>query len=243
MKKDTIYFASDFHLGSPTLSESHKRERLIIKWMDQIKKNAKSIYLLGDIFDFWFEYKKVVPKGFIRILGKIAELNDSGINIHIITGNHDLWMKDYFKEELGVNIYHKDIIIFEQNKKISIGHGDGLGKGDYIYKVLRLIFNSNICQWLFARLHPNLAIAIAHKWSKTSRVKNNHVEEKHDILFDHCKREQKINPVDYYIFGHRHFPIEKQIEKNSIYLNTGDWISHNTYVELHKGKAQLKKFK
>ena len=165
MTKNKIYFASDFHLGAPNLTESHIRERLIIKWLEEIKDDAKSIYLLGDIFDFWFEYKKVVPKGFVRILGKLAELSDSGINIHLFTGNHDLWMREYLTKEVGVKIHSNSSIINEQNKKLFIGHGDGLGDGDYFYKFLRRIFTSKICNWAFARLHPNFAFSIAHKWS------------------------------------------------------------------------------
>ena len=137
LKKEKIYFASDFHLGSPNLEKSHEREKLIISWLDKIKEDAKSIYLLGDIFDFWFEYKKVVPKGFIRFLGKLSELSDLGINIHLFTGNHDMWMKDYLKKEIGITIHLKNKIIIEQDKKILLGHGDGLGDGDYFYKFLK----------------------------------------------------------------------------------------------------------
>ena len=242
MKKNKIYFASDFHLGSNNIKESQIRERLIIEWLNQIKINAKDIYLLGDIFDFWFEYKKVVPKGCTRLLGKLAELNDSGITIHIITGNHDLWMKEYLKEEIGALIYHNNIIIHEQDKKILIGHGDGLGKGDYLYKLLSLMFNSKLCQWLFSLIHPNLALSIAHKWSEISRNKNKQKKEANEILFDYCKEKQIQYPVNYYIFGHTHTPVMKKIDNNSTYINTGDWISHNTYVELYQGKAQLKEF-
>ena len=245
MNKNKIYFASDFHLGVPSLSDSHNRERLIISWLNEIKKDAKSIYLLGDIFDFWFEYKKVVPKGFVRILGKLAELNDSGINIHLFTGNHDMWMKDYLKSEIGLQINYNSKIIHEQEKKLFIGHGDGLGDGDYFYKFLRKVFTSNICRWAFARLHPNFGLSIAHAWSNHSRnrKKNDYVNTKKEILLAYCKKQQKNNPVDYYIFGHRHIPLEIVVDNVSKYINLGDWISHNTYGVLSKGKLELKTYK
>ena len=166
MSKKKTYFVSDFHLGIPNIEESHKRERHIINWINEIEKDAKTIYFLGDIFDFWFEYKKVVPKGFVRLLGKMASLSDNGVKIHMFVGNHDLWMNDYLEKEVGITIHHKSKIIEENNKKLFIGHGDGLGKGDYFYKLIKHIFTSNICQWIFARFHPNLGLAIAHAWSK-----------------------------------------------------------------------------
>ena len=245
MKKNKIYFASDFHLGRPTLKESHDRERLIILWLDEIKKDAKSIYLLGDIFDFWFEYKKVVPKGFVRVLGKLAELNDCGINIHLFTGNHDMWMKDYLKNEIGLQINYTSAIIQEQSKKLFIGHGDGLGNGDYFYKFLKKIFTAKICRWAFARLHPNFAISIAHAWSNNSRnrKKDDYVSDNKELLLTYCKKEQQKDPVDYYIFGHRHIPLEIVIDNVSKYVNIGDWISHNTYAVLSDGKLYLKTYK
>ena len=166
--KNKIYFASDFHLGLEE-TNSHYREKIIVQWLSYIEKDAKSIYLLGDIFDFWFEYRKVVPKGFIRFLAKIADLIEKGTEIHLFVGNHDLWMKDYLSTEIGLFIHHKPILINEHSKSIFIGHGDGLGDGDYFYKFLRKVFTSNISQWLFTRLHPNLAFTIAHKWSRRSR--------------------------------------------------------------------------
>ncbi len=245
MKKEKIYFASDFHLGSPKLEESHKREKRIIKWLTEINTDAKAIYLVGDIFDFWFEYKKVVPKGFVRILGKIAELTDNGTQIHLFLGNHDLWMNDYLEKEVGIIIHHKPKIIEEQGKKIFIGHGDGLGKGDYLYKFIKKIFTSKICQWAFARLHPNFAFSIAHLWSNHSRQNHNSSLEykKKETLFLYCKEKQKIKPIDYYILGHNHHPLELRIDDIATYINLGDWITHNTYALLEKGKIKLKKYK
>jgi len=246
IKKNNIYFASDFHLGTPNLKDSHKRERKIVEWLDTIKVDAKCIYLVGDIFDFWFEYKKVVPKGFVRLLGKLADLSDNGTEIHFLVGNHDLWIKDYLKEEVGISVHHENIIALEQGKKIYISHGDGLGDGDYFYKFLRKIFTSKICQWLFARIHPNSAIALAQFWSNKSRKANTGNDKKNskeEILVKYCKQKQKINPVDYYVFGHQHFPLEIPISENCQYINLGDWISHFSYAILSNGKIELKKYK
>ena len=167
-----IYFASDFHLGIPSYEKSREREKTIINWLDSIKKDAQEIYLVGDIFDFWFEYKQTVPKGHIRFLAKIAEITDSGIPVHFFTGNHDMWMFDYLPNEIGVSI-HRSAIHREWNgKKFFIGHGDGLGPGDRFYKFLKLFFNSKICQWLFARIHPNFGMGVGNLWSSKSRNSN-----------------------------------------------------------------------
>lgn len=238
-----IYFASDFHLGSPNIEESHKREKIILEWLCEIEKDAKAIYLLGDVFDFWFEYKKVIPKGFVRFLGKLAQIIDNGIEVHLIVGNHDLWIDSYLNEEIGLKIHHNSIIIEEQSKKIYIGHGDGLGEGDYFYKFLKKIFISKTCKWLFSQLHPDLALSIAHKWSRSSRKnkEDKFISEDKEILFGFCKKMQKINPVDYYVFGHRHIPMNIRIDSKSEYFNAGDWISNYSYVTLHEGVLSLKK--
>jgi len=246
LTKDKIYFASDFHLGSPNLEESHKREKKIVQWLTEIEKDAKAIYLVGDIFDFWFEYNKVVPKGFVRLLGKIASITDNGTPVHIFVGNHDLWMKDYLETEIGVNIHHENIIIQDGNKKILIGHGDGLGDGDYFYKILKKIFISKICQWIFARFHPNFSFALAHTWSKSSRKSGEEAKfsnKEKEILFGYCQEQQKVNPVDYYIFGHRHLPIELKMDKKATYINLGEWISQKTYGVLEKGILKLETYK
>ena len=227
------------------MKESHAREKNIVRWLTKIKCDATAIYLVGDIFDFWFEYKKVVPKGFVRILGKLAEISDEGIKIHLFVGNHDLWAKDYLETEVGITIHHKSKIIQEQGKKILISHGDDLGSGNYIYKYLRRIFTSKICQWIFARLHPNFAFSIAHAWSNKSRKRHEttFISKEQERLFNYCQEQQQQNPVDYYIFGHRHIPLEIKIKDNASYINLGDWINHYTYAVLEKGIVQLKKYK
>ncbi len=153
-----IFFASDFHLGVPDHNSSIQREKRIVAWLNQIKDEAHSIYLLGDIFDFWFEYKRAIPKGFIRLQGKLAELRDAGIPIYFFTGNHDMWMFDYFPKELDIPVFRSPIVLEHNNQRLLVGHGDGLGPGDNMYKLLKKVFNNSICQWLFARIHPNLGI-------------------------------------------------------------------------------------
>ena len=243
MKKDKIYFASDFHLGNTNLNESHIREKKIVAWLDSIKTDAKSIYLVGDIFDFWFEYSKVVPKGFTRLFGKLAELCDEGIDINLIVGNHDMWTKEYFDQEIGLKTYSDRIIIEESNKKILVCHGDGLGNKNYRYKFLKQIFRSSICRWLFSRIHPNLGISLAHLWSKASRNKKSDDQIKnHDHLLNYCTGLQKKQPTDFYVFGHMHSPIEIDLDKNSKYFNTGDWITNFSYLIFHEGKMEIKKW-
>jgi len=243
LKKDKIYFASDFHLGSPNLKDSHTRERKIISWLCTIEKDAKAIYLVGDIFDFWFEYKKVVPKGFVRVLGKLAEMCDQGININFIVGNHDMWVNDYFQKEIGLNIFENEILIEENNQKILICHGDGLGSGNISFKIIKKIFKSNICRWLFSRIHPNLGVSLAHLWSNASRRKNmKKTSNNHEHLINYCKEKQKNNPIDFYVFGHLHSPNIENIDSKTKYINTGDWIQHCSYGILSNKNIEIKKF-
>jgi UDP-2,3-diacylglucosamine hydrolase len=247
MTTKKIYFASDFHLGAPNHLESRKREDKIIRWLNTVSKDASDIYLVGDVFDFWFEYKYTIPKGYVRFLGKLAELIDHGIKIHLFTGNHDMWMFDYLEKEIGVSIYRNLIEIEINGFKLLIGHGDGLGPGDNKYKVIKKFFANPICQWLFARVHPNLGFYIAQKWSKKSRekeIKGDHhfLGEEKEWLVQFCKEKLKSKNINYFIFGHRHLPIEHELNKESKYINLGDWINHNTYGVFHEDKMELKKF-
>jgi len=240
-----IYFASDFHLGVPNAESSLAREKRVVAWLDQIKHDAHSIYLLGDIFDFWFEYKHAIPKGFIRLQGKLAELRDAGLPIYFFTGNHDMWMFDYFEKELGIVIYRDTQVFHINNLKIMLGHGDGLGDTSN-YFLLKKIFASKICQWVFARIHPNLGIKIANEWSKRSRIANNEKEkfnsEEKEFLFNYCKEFEKIEHHDFYIFGHRHLPLDMKVGENSRYINLGEWVCYNTYAVLSENDIELKKF-
>jgi UDP-2,3-diacylglucosamine hydrolase len=242
-----IYFASDFHLGVPDAKSSLLREKRIIAWLDSIQHDAHSIYLLGDIFDFWFEYKYTVPKGYIRLLGKIAALRDAGIPFYFFTGNHDMWMFDYFPQELGIPIYRTPQLLKVGNQTLLIGHGDGLGPGDHIYKFLKKFFNSKVCQWLFARIHPNLGIAIANTWSRQSRITNMKREEKFEgpegeFLWVYCRELEKEKHHDFYIFGHRHLPLNLKVAENSTYINLGEWVHFNTYAVYDGTNVELKTF-
>ncbi len=238
-----LYFASDFHLGVPDHASSREREDRIVRWLDFIKTDAAEIYLMGDIFDFWFEYASVVPKGFIRLQGKLAELADSSIKITFFKGNHDMWMFDYFKKELNIEIVSDELILERNGKKFYLHHGDGLGSGDRGYKFLKSFFRSRFCQWLFARIHPNLGVGIAKKWSIESRIVNNKKEvfkgEEQEWLVAYSKEILKYNYYDYLIFGHRHLPLDIQIDHKSRYINLGEWINYNSYAVFDGAKLQL----
>ncbi|UII21256.1 UDP-2,3-diacylglucosamine diphosphatase [Fulvivirga ligni] len=243
-----IYFASDFHLGVPSKEASLQREKKIVRWLDQVKKDAHSIYLMGDIFDFWFEYRHAIPKGYTRLLGKLAEISDSGIPIIFFTGNHDMWMFDYFKEELNVTIYRDPLQLKVGAQKLLIGHGDGLGPGDHFYKVLKKIFRSKLCQWLFARIHPNLGIGIANAWSKRSRVSSGghgteqFLGEDKEFLFQYCKTTEAKEHYDWYVFGHRHLNLDLEVAKNSRYINLGEWVTQYTYGKYDGNQFELLTF-
>lgn len=245
--RDKVYFASDFHLGAPDYASSLIREKRIVRWLDEISKDAKEIFLVGDIFDFWFEYKRAIPKGFVRLQGKIAELTDNGIPVHIFTGNHDMWIFDYIPKELGVQLYREPIQREFFGKKYFIGHGDGLGPGDKGYKFLKKVFANKFCQWCFARLHPNFGIWLADKSSKTSRAHTGSSDEvfhgeENEWLVVFCKDELKKEHFDYFIFGHRHLPLEIDIAENSKYINLGEWINYNTYVVASDQGVELRQF-
>jgi UDP-2,3-diacylglucosamine hydrolase len=242
-----IFFASDFHLGVPTPQESLARERRIVAWLESIRHEAHTIYILGDIFDFWFEYRHAIPKGYIRLQGKLAELRDAGIPIVFFTGNHDMWMFDYFTAELGIPIYRDPQLLQVGSQKLLIGHGDGLGPGDLKYKFIKKFFNSSLCQWLFARLHPNLGISIANIWSRQSRISNLKMEDKFqgeegEFLWVYCREMEKTQHHDYYIFGHRHIPLDLKISDTSRYINLGEWVHFSTYGVYDGKTVELKTF-
>jgi UDP-2,3-diacylglucosamine hydrolase len=242
-----IYFASDFHLGAPDYESSLAREKKIVSWLSQIENDAAEIFLVGDIFDFWFEYKRAIPKGFVRLQGKIAELTDKGIPVHVFTGNHDMWIFDYLPKELGVTLYREPIQREFFGKNYFIGHGDGLGPGDKGYKFLKKVFANKFCQWCFARLHPNFGIWLADKSSKTSRAKTGSSDEKFqgeegEWLIHFCKDTLKTEHYDYFVFGHRHLPLEIEIGANSKYFNLGEWINYCTYLEVSQSGVELKTY-
>ncbi len=230
-----VYFLSDFHLGAPNDTESRKREDRLVRFLQDARKDAGIIFIVGDIFDFLFEYKTVVPKGFVRILGTLAQMADEGIQLHIFTGNHDLWMQDYLSKELNAKLYFEPQAFTIQNKQFLIGHGDGLGPGDKGYKRLKKMFTNPICQWLFRWLHPDAGIQLANYLSRKSRAKTGNADEiflgeDKEWLILYTKEKAKTMSVDYFIFGHRHYAIDLKINDKSRYINLGDWIRLNTYA-------------
>ena len=247
MADKKIYFASDFHLGVPSYEKSLDREKRICRWLDQVKEDASEIYLLGDVFDFWFEYKRAIPRGFVRLQGKIAEITDSGIPVHWFIGNHDMWIFDYIPKELGVQMHRTEIEREYFGYKFYNGHGDGLGPGDRGYKFIKKVFRNKACQWLFARFHPNFGIWLANSSSKTSRAATGEKDakfygEEKEMLIQFCKSILAKKHFDFFIFGHRHLPIEFDLNEKSKYINTGDWISYNTYAVLDESGLKLKYF-
>jgi UDP-2,3-diacylglucosamine hydrolase len=235
MKK--TYFASDFHLGIDVRLTSLERERQICRWLEKVSEDAEAIYLVGDVFDYWFEYKSVIPKGFSRILGKLSEVRDAGVPIYFFTGNHDMWMFHYFEEEMGIPIYRQPIIREIHGKTFFIGHGDGLGPNDYGYKMIKKIFANPVCQWLYARIHPNVGLPMMCFFSGKSRdaqtpsVEKVFLGENNEWLLIYAnKKIEQIN-ADYFIFGHRHLPIDWLLKNNkSRYINLGEWMNYNTYA-------------
>ena len=242
-----LLFASDFHLGAPDYASSKERERRIISWLDFIAEEAAAIFLVGDIFDFWFEYKQVIPKGQLPFLAKLSQLRDRGIPILFFTGNHDLWMRDYFTQELGIPVFTHPIEIQVEGKKILVGHGDGLGPGDPTYKMLKKVFTSPISQWLFRWIHPDIGISLARAWSGNSRISNSSKNEQRFLgadewLWAYCKEVEQSAPHDYYIFGHRHLPLQLPVGKSATYFNLGEWVTQNTYLEMSAAEVRLLKF-
>ena len=242
-----IYFASDAHLGMHPVEKSIERERILVRWLDEIRKDASEIYLLGDMLDYWFEYRKVVPRGFTRFLGKIAEITDSGIPVHYFTGNHDVWVFDYLPKEIGVQVHREPLITEINGRKFYIAHGDGLGLTEKGYPFLKKIFTSKILQWLYARLHPNCATSFAHYWSRKSRfAKGISVEfkgeDKEELLIFARDLLQK-EYFDFLIFGHRHIPLEYSIPsgKSKVFL-LGDWILNNTFAIFDGENVYLKRY-
>lgn len=241
-----IYFASDIHLGALGYTSSREREDLFVRWLNTIKADAAELFLVGDVFDFWFEYKTVVPKGYIRFLGKLAELVDAGVKLYLFKGNHDMWMFDYFVQELGATIISNELVIERQDKRIYLHHGDGLGPGDGKYKVLKKFFRSGVCQWLFERLHPNFGVGLANYWSRHSRLaqKDNHQHkaDEQEWLVTYCKEVLQTQTYDYMIFGHRHLPLNIEVGPKTQYINLGEWIHYHSFAVMHQGKVQLEYF-
>ena len=242
-----IYFASDQHLGAPTAALSFPREQKFVAWLDEVKQDAAAIFLLGDLFDFWFEYQTVVPKGFVRVLGKLAEIRDAGIPIYFFVGNHDLWMGDYFQKELNIPVFYDNEEFTFNGKTFLIGHGDGKGPGDIGYKRMKKVFTNPFSKWLFRWLHPDIGVKLGQYLS----VKNKLISGEEDVkylgedqewLVQYCKRKLETKSYNFFVFGHRHLPLEIELTKNSKYINLGDWIGYFTYGVFDGTNFELKKF-
>ena len=246
-KGKSIYFSSDNHLGAPNYSDSLIREKLFISWLDKIKKDAQVIFLLGDLFDFWFEYYKSVPKGFTRVLGKLAELSDSGIKIYFFVGNHDYWTRDYFQKEIGMEVLKKPTEFKINNKLFFIGHGDGLGPGDFKYKFLKRIFRNPLFIFLFRINYPWFGIPLGNFFSRKNKIlSGNNIKFKskeNEILYHFCKKKLNVKHYDFFVFGHRHLPLKIELGNNSYYFNTGDWINHYSFLHFKDDSLELKYFK
>ena len=241
-----IYFASDQHLGAPTPEASLPREKKFVAWLDAIKEDAGTVFLLGDLFDFWFEYKTVVPKGFVRVLGKLAELKDAGIDIYFFVGNHDLWMRDYFQKELNIPVFHEPQEFDINGKLFLIGHGDGLGPGDYGYKRMKKVFTFPFFKWLFRWLHPDIGVKLGHYFSVKNKLISGDEDaqflgEQNEWLALYCRKKLTEKHYDFFIFGHRHLPLEIELNSSSTFINLGDWIQYFTYGEFMK-TFKLKEF-
>lgn len=248
-EKGNIYFASDFHLGVPDYESSLGREKKLISWLESIREDASVIFLMGDIFDFWFEYKTVVPKGYTRLLGKLAELTDAGIEIHLFRGNHDIWAFDYFQKELNIQLHRKAVITTSRGKTFFLAHGDGLGPGDNGYKFLKKVFELKLNQWLFKWIHPDWGTRLGLYFSRRSRIANmakagkkeNNIPLEKEMLYVYSKSELEKNPaINYFILGHRHIPLQHQLNNDSELIILGDWIAHFSYAVFDGKKMELK---
>ncbi len=242
-----IYFLSDFHLGVPDAASSLQREKRIVQFLDSIKADAEQLFIVGDMFDFWFEYRYVVPKGYVRLLGKLAEFADAGVPIHFFVGNHDMWVRDYFIKELGFTIYFEAKRFEFSGKSFIIGHGDGLGPGDHKYKFLKKIFRNPACQWLFGLLPPSIGMGLANYFSRKSRLADKGKDEvflgeANEWLIIYGREVLQKEHIDYFIFGHRHLALDFALNECSRYINLGEWIKTNSYAVFDGNTVQLKYF-
>lgn len=243
-----IYFLSDFHLGAPDAAASLQREKKIVQFLDSIKSSAAEIFIVGDIFDFWFEYKQVVPKGYVRLFGKLAEISDAGIPIHFFVGNHDMWVKNYFQQELNMKVYMQPERFEFNGKKFYVGHGDGLGPGDHGYKFLKKIFRNPLCQWAFGMLPPAVGLGLANYFSRKSReavkdLDEHFLGEENEWLIVYSKEVLQKEAMDYFIFGHRHLALDFKLSDKSRYINLGEWVKTFSYAEFDGNDVALKFYK
>ena len=245
-----VYFISDAHLGCLAIKHRRQQERRLVRFLDEIKDKAGAIYMLGDMFDFWFEYQTVVPKGFTRFLGKISELTDMGIEVHYFTGNHDIWCLDYLEKECGVVLHRNALTLEIGDQTFYLAHGDGLGDRDWKFRLIRSIFHNKFCQWAFRWLHPAIGVRFGLNWAKHSRLKHSsntcQIAQSSDCQMDgdppyqgedkeplviFAKQYLKEHPdVDFFIFGHRHIELDLALSRQTRVIILGDWVSQFTYA-------------
>ena len=232
-----IYFISDAHLGSLAIKHGRTQERRLVRFLDDIKDKASAVYLLGDMFDFWYEYRHAVPKGYTRFLGKLSELTDMGVEVHYFTGNHDIWMYGYLEQECGVTIHTKPLTTELYGKIFYMAHGDGLGDDDRKFLFIRSVFHNKVCQRLFSSLHPRWGIAFGLEWAKRSRLKRPdgkeppYMGENNEVLVRYTKDYMKTHPdIDYFLYGHRHIELDLMLSRKTRMMILGDWISQFTYA-------------
>lgn len=234
LMKTKIYFLSDAHLGSRSHADSVAVERKLCRWLDLVKEDAAAIYLLGDIFDYWFEYRYVVPKGFTRLLGKLAEITDAGVEVHFFIGNHDLWLTDYLSEECGVILHFEPLVAKLGGQTFFLAHGDGLGDDSRSFRFLRRIFHSAFLRKCFSAIHPRWTVPLAHAWSNNSRETGGVTEylgEDKEYLVRFAKRKlREVPQIDYFIFGHRHILLDLPVAAHSRVIILGDWIRYFSYA-------------
>ncbi len=233
--RDKTYFFSDAHLGAHTIDNPREHELRLVRWLDSIKGDAKAIYMLGDILDYWFEYRTVVPRGFTRFFGKIAELTDSGVEVFWMVGNHDIWIFDYLPQEIGVQMLYAPTVVEIEGKQFYLAHGDGIGKLPFTARLLRGIFYNKICQRLYATVPPSWTVRFAHAWSSHSRKNpkesDDYMGEKHEYLIVHAKEYSTSRPdISYFLFGHRHVMVDLMIRKDCRVMILGDWIHYFSYA-------------
>ena len=252
-----VYFISDAHLGCLALEHRRQQERRLVRFLDEIKDKAGAIYMLGDMFDFWFEYQTVVPKGFTRFLGKISELTDMGIEVHYFTGNHDIWCLDYLEKECGVALHRKALTLEIGDQTFFLAHGDGLGDRDWKFRFIRSIFHNGLCQWAFRWLHPAFGMRFGLNWAKHSRLKYRHDtssgskvsgdlpyqgEDKEPLVL-FAKQYLKEHPdVDFFIFGHRHIELDLALTRQTRIIILGDWVSQFTYAVYNGEQLYLESY-
>jgi len=246
----SVYVVSDLHLGAPNPEASLIREKHFVNWLDTVQSHTQALYLLGDIFDFWFEYKRSVPRGYIRLLGKLANFTDQGIPVHIFSGNHDLWYQNYLPQQINATVHHEPLVTHFFGKKYYLAHGDGLGPGDHGYKFMKRVVTHPISKWLYRQLHPDWGIGFAYFFSNMSRKYKNPIQSKakkfygeNEYLLIHAREIlQDDADFSYFVFGHRHILKEIPLNTGATCFFLGDWINHFSYLQIAPHKTQLATF-